>query len=254
MVLVRHHHKQFKWSQSDFNKFEQDNHKKIDISSDRIKQIYHRLKDIATSLGLTDEDIGLEANDVSPLSYNHDAKLEALSKIEDIQAEFRKTYIKLSDQVERIHHYSKQVLASARTEKSLKAQQMKALLKRVQWLNSSYNRLKQIDDLRIKYEKLEKNKADIRTEEELVLQVLDRDKKLQQLKKHQKAGITDEFSVMARPLDQPSSNAGHQAWRAYIPKRKKLRKQYRGKVEDSVKVNYRISMKNHQKDIIDISI
>ncbi|CAI2383086.1 unnamed protein product [Moneuplotes crassus] len=230
MVLVKQNHKQFKGSQSDFDKFEQDNHKKLAISSAKIQQIYQRLKDITTSLGLTDEDIGLEVNDVSPLSYNRDAKLEALSKIEEIQTKFRKTYIKLTDQVERIHHYSKQVLASARNGKSLQAQQLKALLKRVQCVNSSYNRLKQIDNLRIKYEKLEKNKADFRTEEELVLQVLDRDKKLQQLQKHQKTELIDEFSV--RP--QPSSDLEHQAWRAHIPKRKKLKKQYRGMAEDSV--------------------
>ncbi|CAI2360072.1 unnamed protein product [Moneuplotes crassus] len=227
LLLIKQQNKDFKSSFNHFMKIARENQSKLAESSIKIKRLNKNLHDIASLQSVPQKDIDFD--DLKNLSIEHkcDIDFNDSHEMEDIQKDFRKISTKLNHQLEKIHHYSNNISAITQPkgqEEGEEMQELKLLIKKLNSDNSSYNRPKYIDSLRIKAENAKINNDQLRTEEEIILRMQDRDKKLQQAyKKYKLENIPEEeflrHIAASDPTNPPKSPSKQKTTQETIKKR-----------------------------------
>jgi len=188
MLLIKQQNKEFKASYNEFIIIERDNQEKIKDISIKLKRASKNLQKIANLKSLpVIEDINSQQISEMSIEWKDNMKLNDQRDMEDIQREFKKTYVKLNDQLERILQYSKEIRILNKdspngsslltTDEEEYQNEFNILLKRLQTAGHSYNRLKYIDELRAKTLRAKEKNDKLREDEQLILDMLDRNQK-----------------------------------------------------------------------------
>lgn len=195
-------------SYTNFLKLNSENQLKISETSGRLKKLYKNLQKIGESDSMRQniEEVDFTKDPIF-VDCKSDVDINDQLNVDEIQNQFKRTYTKLNDQIERIQHYSKSIKYQTEIGEGSAAgslDEFNMLVKRLKNVSGGYNRLKYIDQLITKAEAKKKKKDHLRTEEEIILRMLDRDKKLQQVQKCSQSNF-----LKSSKLDRTTMNFGN---------------------------------------------